>query len=57
MSWRAFRLHELHGRIDETLRAELRRALPNPFEIMRLKKLKLSIKDRLSKLARKPRSI
>lgn len=56
MSWRAFRLHALHRRIDEALRAEQRRAFPNPFEIMRLKKLKLSIKDRLSRLVRQPKS-
>lgn len=55
MSWKAFRLNEMHGRIDEALRNELRRKIPNPFEIMRLKKLKLSIKDRLAVLSRKPR--
>ncbi|MCH4152022.1 MAG: YdcH family protein [Sphingobium sp.] len=53
MKWRAFRLHELHRRIDEALRAEQRQSFPNPFEIMRLKKLKLAIKDRLAMLARK----
>ncbi len=52
MNWRAFRLHEMHRRIDEALRAEQRRGFPNPFEIMRLK-LKLAIKDRLAMLARK----
>jgi len=54
MSWRAFRLSELHSRTDEALRSELRRTKPNFFEIMRLKKLKLAIKDRLATLARKP---
>lgn len=54
MSWRTFRLYELHRRIDEALLAEQRRTLPNPFEVMRLKKLKLAIKDRLRKLSRKP---
>jgi len=53
MSWTAFRLNEMHGRIDEALRAEQRRKLPNPFEITRLKKLKLAIKDRLAMLSRK----
>ena len=53
MNWRAFRLHEMHKRIDEALRAEQRRSIPNPFKVMRLKKLKLAIKDRLAMLARK----
>lgn len=53
MNWRAFRLNEMHRRIDEGLRAEQRRSFPNPFEVMRLKKLKLAIKDRLAMLARK----
>jgi hypothetical protein len=57
MNWRAFRLHEMHKRIDEALRAEQRHRIPNPFEIMRLKKLKLAIKDRLARLSRTPRSV
>lgn len=55
MRWKAFRLHEIHSRIDEALRAEQQRKTPNPFEITRLKKLKLAIKDRLAALARAPR--
>lgn len=57
MSWKAFRLNEMHGRIDEALRAEQRRKVPNPFEIMRLKKLKLTIKDRLAGLSRTPQRV
>lgn len=57
MSWRVFRLHEMHRRIDEALRTEQRRTLPNPFEVMRLKKLKLSIKDRLAMMARTPKRL
>lgn len=55
MSWKAFRLNEMHGRIDAALRAEQRRKIPNPFEITRLKKLKLAIKDRIFALAREPK--
>ena len=44
---RFFRLLEIHQRIDETLRRELRRPWPEPFRIIRLKKLKLRVKDRL----------
>lgn len=54
MTWRAFRLTEWHRRIDEALRAEQRRRFPNPFEIVRLRKLKTAIKDRLAAMARKP---
>ena len=54
MSWRSFRLTELHRRIDDLIRNEQRRTVPNPFEIMRLKKLRLAIKDRLASLTRTP---
>lgn len=55
MSWKAFRLNEMHSRIDAAIRAEQQRKNPSPFEIMRLKKLKLAIKDRIFALAREPR--
>jgi len=44
----AYRLLEAHQRIDEQLRLESGRRRPDPFKLMRLKKLKLRIKDRLS---------
>jgi hypothetical protein len=44
---RFFRLLEIHQRIDDSLRRELRRPWPEPFRIIRLKKLKLRVKDRL----------
>jgi hypothetical protein len=47
MRLRLFRLLEIHQRIDEALRRELRRPWPEPFRIIRLKKLKLRVKDRL----------
>ena len=48
-----FRLLEMHQRIDEALRRELRRPWPEPFKIIRLKKLKLRVKDRLHGLTPK----
>ena len=57
MSWRTFQLTELHRKIDDLIRNEQRRSFPNPFEIMRLKKRKLAVKDRLAALARKPRQV
>lgn len=54
MNWRAFRLHEMHRRIDDEIRMEQRNRFANPFRITRLKTLKQAIKDRLSALARHP---
>lgn len=53
MSDRAFRLLQRHQRIDEELLRAQSRRFPDPFEIMRLKKLKLAIKDRLARLVRR----
>jgi uncharacterized protein YdcH (DUF465 family) len=44
---RSFRLLEIHQRLDEQLRRELRRRWPDPLKIVQLKKLKLRVKDRL----------
>jgi len=53
MSDRFFRLLERHQRLDAELRDAQRRRWVDPLEIVRLKKLKLALKDRLSKLARR----
>ena len=47
---RLFRLLELHQRIDEALRHELRRRLPDPFRVSRLRKKKVRVKRRLTRL-------
>lgn len=54
MSDRYFRLLERHQKLDERLRNLQRRRFADPFELARLKKLKLAIKDRLARLIRKP---
>jgi hypothetical protein len=41
---------EAHQRIDQELRLESSRRRPDPFRVMRLKRLKLAIKDRLNGL-------
>jgi hypothetical protein len=46
-----FLLMERHARIDDALRTEQRRRFPDPFELLRLKKLKLAVKDRLHRIA------
>ncbi|ABD27633.1 hypothetical protein Saro_3198 [Novosphingobium aromaticivorans DSM 12444] len=50
MSDRYFRLLERHQKLDEALRLATRRRWADPFEIARLKKLKLVVKDRLARL-------
>ena len=55
MSVRVYRLMEVHQRVDEELRLESSRRWPDAFKIMRLKKLKLRIKDRLNGLMPKVR--
>ena len=47
MSNRLYRLMLAHQRIDEQLRREQTRRGASPYVIMRLKKLKLAVKDRL----------
>lgn len=54
MSDRVFRLMERHQRLDDALRLAQRRCLADPFEVVRLKKLKLAIKDRIARLLRRP---
>lgn len=51
MSDRTFRLLERHQKLDDALRRAQRRRWADPFEVARLKKLKLAIKDRLARLA------
>ena len=50
MRSRTFRLLEIHQRVDDALRRELRRRGPNYLQVTRLKKLKLRVKDRLYRL-------
>ena len=54
MSDRVFRLLERHQKLDELLCRAQRRNWADPFEIARLKKRKLAIKDRLARVAIRP---
>ena len=49
MKHRIYSLLERHQKLDARLRLALSRRRPGPFEIVRLKKLKLAIKDRLAR--------
>lgn len=50
MSDRYFSLLERHQKLDDALRLARRKRWVDPFEIARIKKLKLLVKDRLSRL-------
>jgi len=47
---RYFRLLEMHQRVDDALRRELRRGWPDRFKILRLNQMKLRVKERLASL-------
>jgi hypothetical protein len=52
-----YRLTVVHRRLDDEIRRELRRRLPDSFRLLRLKKLKLAVKDRLHGHVLKPRGV
>lgn len=54
MPRRLFRMMLRHQRVDELIRREQRRRAPDVFKLMRLKKLKLRIKDMIQRLMRSP---
>ena len=50
MSDHVYRLLERHQKLDDLLRRAQSRRTADPFEILRLKKLKLAIKDRINRV-------
>ena len=54
---RLFRLIETHQRIDQRLRSELTRPLPDAFQLMRLKRLKLRAKQLIARFTLTPERI
>lgn len=52
MSASTYRLTLVHRNLDEAIRRELRRRRPDDLRLLRLKKMKLAVKDRLSSLMR-----
>jgi uncharacterized protein len=52
MSSSAYRLTQTHRRLDDAITQELRRRLPDSLKLLRLKKLRLAVKDRLHRLMR-----
>lgn len=56
MSDQVYRLLERHQKFDALLRRALAQRWVDPLEISRIKKLKLALRDRLSRLARQPKA-
>ena len=54
MSSSTYRLTRTHRRLDDAISAEMSRRLPDSLKLLRLKKLRLLVKDRLAKLMRRP---
>ena len=52
MSAATYRLTLIHRNLDDAIRSELKRRRPDDLRLLRLKKLKLSVKDRLTQLLR-----
>jgi len=50
-------LTRLHARLDEQIRTELKRRVPDSFRLLRLKRLRLQVKDRLHAMARQPQAV
>ena len=53
MSSATYRLTHIHRRLDEAITREMGRRLPDSLKLLRLKKLRLAVKDRLATLMRK----
>lgn len=54
MSKSFFRLTAIHRRLDDAIRRELNYRAPDSFRLLRLKKLRLAVKDRLYRLMPRP---
>jgi hypothetical protein len=50
MSSATYRLTQIHRSLDESIAKELRNRFPNSLKLLRLKKLRLAVKDRLTAL-------
>ena len=55
MSTQVYRLTLAHQNLDDAIRREMTRPLPDSIRLLRLKKLRLAVKDRLAALMRLPR--
>ena len=53
MSATTYRLTLIHRSLDDSIRREMSLRRPDPFRLLRLKKLRLAVKDRLAALMRR----
>jgi hypothetical protein len=53
MSSSTYRLTQTHRRLDDAISTEMSRRLPDALKLLRLKKLRLLVKDRLATLMRR----
>jgi len=53
MTASTYRLTLIHRNLDEEIRREMGRRAPDSLRLLRMKKLKLAVKDRLSGLMRR----
>jgi hypothetical protein len=53
MSSATYRLTHIHRRLDEAIAGEASRRLPDSLRLLRLKRLRLAVKDRLAALMRR----
>lgn len=51
MNAQSYRLLSIHSKLDAEVRCEQQRRFPDLLRLLRLKKLKLAIKDRIHRLA------
>jgi hypothetical protein len=51
-----YNLMQLHRKVDEQIRAEMKRRVPDSLQLLRLKRLKLRVKDRLHALTVRQRT-
>lgn len=56
MSFLRYNLTRLHERLDEQIRTELKRRVPDSLRLLRLKTLRLRVKDRLHGLTWQPQA-
>jgi hypothetical protein len=52
MSSSTYRLTRIHRSLDDAISREMSRVLPDSLRLLRLKKLRLAVKDRLATLMR-----
>jgi hypothetical protein len=56
MSSATYRLTRIHRSLDDAISQEMRRRLPDSLKLLRLKRLRLAVKDRLTALMRRQKA-